>query len=166
MRGTILGFDAASGTGAINDLSGGRLRFGADAWRGPGEPIPGRLVDFEVADGEAIDIYPVPGGGGAGPIGFGGDDPARSAMTAGIISLVCALVSFVIPHLGIFTLVAAVAFGIKGKNLGRDLPDRTAYYLSIAGLLISSLALLVILLTLAACVGVLGVIGLSTAVWN
>jgi hypothetical protein len=161
MRGTILGFDAASGTGAITDAAGGRLRFGRDAWRSPGEPVPGRAVDFEVEGGEAVDIFLVPGAG----LGFSGDDPAKSAMTAGIISLVCALVSFVIPHIGIFTLVAAVAFGIKGKNLGRDLPDRTPYYLSIAGLLISGIALLVILLTLAACVGVIGLIGLSSA-WH
>lgn len=159
MRGTILGFDAATGTGAITDATGGRLKFDRDAWRSPGEPVPGRAVDFEVEGGEAIDIFLVPGGG----LGFGSDDPAKSAMTAGIISLVCAIVSFVIPHIGIFTLVAAVAFGIKGKNLGRDLPDKTAYYLSIAGLLISGIALLVILLTLAACVGVIGLIGLSSA---
>lgn len=163
MRGTILGFDATSGTGAITDATGGRLRFGRDAWRSPGEPVPGRAVDFEVEGNEAVDIFLVPGSGG---LGFGGDDPAKSAMTAGIISLVCAIVSFVIPHIGIFTLIAAVAFGIKGKNLGRDLPDKTAYYLSIAGLLISGIALLVILLTLAACVGAIGLIGLSSAGWH
>lgn len=159
MRGTILGFDAASGTGAITDATGGRLRFVRDAWRSPGEPVPGRAVDFEVEGGEAVDIFLVPGAG----LGFGGDDPARSAMTAGIISLVCALVSFVIHPIGIITLLVAVYFGIKGKNLGRDLPDRTAYYLSIAGLLISGVALLVILLALAACASVIGLIGLSSA---
>ena len=55
MRGTILGYDAAAGTGAINDLTGGRLKFTRDAWRSPGEPVPGRLVDFEVVDGAATD---------------------------------------------------------------------------------------------------------------
>jgi hypothetical protein len=163
MRGTILGFDAASGTGAITDATGGRLKFGRDAWRSPGEPVPGRAVDFEVEGGEAVDIFLVPGGSG---LGFGGDDPARSAMTAGIISLSCALISFVIHPLGILTLLVAVGFGIKGKNLGRDLPDRTAYYLSIAGLLIAGLQLLVILLALTACAGLVGLIGLSTIYWH
>jgi hypothetical protein len=162
MRGTILGFDAASGTGAITDATGARLRFGRDAWRSPGEPVPGRAVDFEVEGGEAVDIFLVPGG----RLGFGGDDPARSAMTAGIISLACAILSFLIHPLGILTLLVAVGFGVKGKNLGRNLPDRTAYYLSIAGLLIAGLQLLVILLALTSCAGLIGLIGLSSIYWH
>jgi len=165
MRGTILGFDAGSGTGAITDLAGGRLKFSASEWRSPGAPVPGRTVDFEVVDGQATDIFLVPGSGGIS-LDLGGDDPARAAMTAGIISIVCAFVSFVVPHIGIVTLIAAVGFGIKGKNLGRDLPDKTAYYLSMAGLVISAIALVVILLTLAACVSVIGLIGWSAMLHN
>jgi hypothetical protein len=166
MRGTVLGFDAAAGTGAINDLSGGRLRFRREEWRSPGEPVPGRLVDFEVVEGEATEIFVVPGSGGA--LDFGGADSPPSAMTAGVISLACALLSFVAPHVGIFLLIAAVVFGIKGKNLGRDLPDKTAYYLSVAGLAISAVALGLVLLTLAACVGMIGLIGFasSSPFWN
>lgn len=164
MRGTILGYDAASGTGAINDLSGGRLKFSRDAWRSPGEPIAGRLVDFEVSEGEATEIFLVPGSGN--PFDLGGDDPARNAMTAGIISIVCAIISFIVPFIGIFTLVVSIFFGIKGKNLGRDLPDKTAYYLSIAGLVISGIALGIVVLTLATCVGLVGVIGLSQPGWH
>jgi len=166
MRGTVLGYDAERGDGAINDLSGARLKFSRDAWRSPGEPVPGRLVDFEVVDGEAIEIFVVPGGG---PLDFAdGSDPARSAMIAGAISLGCALISFVVWHFSIFFLIAAVIFGIKGKNLGRDLPDKTAYYISVAGLVISGIALLLVLLTLAACVGLIGLIGLGSSygVWH
>ncbi|MCW3848678.1 hypothetical protein OF829_15690 [Sphingomonas sp. LB-2] len=165
MRGTILGYDAASGTGAINDLSGGRLKFTRDAWRSPGEPVAGRLVDFEVAEGEATEIFLVPGSGGVS-LDFSGDDPARTAMTAGIVSLVCAVASFIVPFVGPFTLVVSIFFGIKGKNLGRELPDKTAYYLSIAGLVISGIALAIVLLALVACAGVIGVVGLSSATWN
>ncbi|MEZ0244863.1 MAG: hypothetical protein ACAH11_15925 [Sphingomonas sp.] len=164
MRGTILGYDAASGTGAINDLSGGRLKFSRDAWRSPGEPIAGRLVDFEVVEGEATDIFLVPGSGS--PLDFSGDDPARTAMTAGIISLVCAIVSFLVPFVLIFTLPLSIFFGIKGKNLGRELPDKTAYYLSIAGLVISGIMLAVVVLGLAACAGMIGVIGLTAPGWH
>lgn len=159
MRGTILGYDAAAGTGAINDLTGGRVRFRREAWRSPGEPVAGRLVDYEIADGEAIEIFTVPGSGN--PFDMSGDDPARAAMTAGIISLACAVASFVIPFIGPITLIVSIVFGIKGKNLGRDLPDKTPYYLSLAGLIISGLALAVTILALAACVGVVGLIGLS-----
>jgi len=161
MRGTILGFDAASGTGAITDATGGRLRFSREAWRSPGEPVPGRAVDFEVAGGEAVDIFLIPGG-----FNFGSDDPAKTAMIAGVISLSCALLSFVFHVFGIITLIVAIGFGIKGKNLGRDLPDRTAYYLSIAGLLLAGLQLLVIVLALTACASLIGIIGLSTVYWN
>jgi hypothetical protein len=161
MRGTILGFDAASGTGAITDAAGKRLRFGRDAWRSPGEPVPGRVVDFEVADGEAVDIFLIPGG-----FNFGTDDPARSAMTAGIVSLGCALLSFVLHAFGIVTLIAAIGFGIKGKNLGRDLPDRTAYYLSVAGLVIASLYLLAVVLMLAACASLVAMLGFGTYYWH
>jgi hypothetical protein len=161
MRGTILGFDAASGTGAINDASGGRLKFSRDAWRSPGEPVPGRAVDFEVVDGEAVDIFLVPGG-----FNFGTDDPAKSAMTAGAVSLGCALLSPFLHVFGILTLIVAIGFGIKGKNLGRALPDRTPYFLSIAGLVLAGLQLLVVVLGLAACASLIGLIGVSTYYWH
>jgi hypothetical protein len=164
MRGTILGYDAASGTGAINDLDGGRLKFSRDAWRSPGEPIPGRLVDFEVVEGQATEIFVVPGSGS--PIDYSGEDPARTAMTAGIVSLICALASFMVPFIGIATLPVSIFFGIKGKNLGRDLPDKTAYYLSLAGLIVSGVILAVIILGLVACAGLVGVIGLTSPGWN
>ena len=161
MRGTILGYDAASGTGAITDAAGKRLRFGRDAWRSPGEPVPGRAVDFEVADGEAVDIFLIPGS-----FNFGTDEPARSAMTAGIVSLSCALISFVIHPLIVIALPVAIVFGIKGRNLGRDLPDRTAYFISVAGLAIAAFQLVAILVVLSACAGVIGLLGLSSYYWT
>lgn len=155
MRGTILGFDSASGEGVINDGGGGRVKFGYDGWKGPGEPAPGRHVDFDVAEGRAVDIYAVPGG-------IAGD-PDNAALVSGIISLVCAILTFVLGPFGIFTLIAAIVFGIKGKNQGAGLPDKTGYYLSVAGLVISAVALILVVLTLAACVGLIGLIGLGTA---
>lgn len=166
MRGTVLGYDAERRTGAINDLSGARLKFDRVAWLSPGEPVPGRLVDFEVVDGDATDIFVVPG---SGPLSFSGDnDPARTAMIAGIVSLSCALLVFLLPHILFLALIPAIAFGIKGKNLGRDLPDKTAYYLSIAGLALSAIALLIVLLFLAACAGFVGLVSLGSAygIWN
>jgi hypothetical protein len=161
MRGTILGFDPGSGEGVINDTAGTRFKFSRDDWKGPGDPTAGRVVDFDIAGDRATDIYVVPGTGS--PIDFTGQSVAQSAMTAGIISLVCAVLSFVLGPFGIFTLVASVIFGIKGKNAGRDLPDKTAYYLSIAGLAISAVALLIVLLALAACVGMVGILGTTGA---
>jgi hypothetical protein len=164
MRGTILGFDPATGEGVINDTSGNRVKFTRAEWKSPGEPAAGRTVDFEASDDQATGIFVVPGTGS--PLDFTGDDPAKSAMTAGIISLACALVSFVLPYIGIITLVVAVIFGIKGKNLGRDLPDKTAYYLSLAGLIISGIALLFFLFAVVACVSVLGILGTTGAYYH
>lgn len=161
MRGTILGFDAASGAGAITDATGKRLRFSRDAWRSPGEPVPGRAVDFEVADGEAIDIFLIPGG-----FSLGADEPARAAMTAGIVSLSCALISFVIHPLIVLALPVAIGFGLRGRSLGRDLPDRTAYYLSVAGLAIAAFQLVVIILLLSACAGVIGLLSFTSYYWH
>jgi hypothetical protein len=150
MRGTILGFDAASGEGVINDLSGGRYKFSRDEWKSPGDPFAGRLVDFETDGDRATAIFLVPGSGN--PLNFSmGDDDAKSAMTSGIISIVCAIASFVVGPLAIFTLVASIVFGIKGKNAGANLPDKTAYYLSLAGLIISAIILIGFVLLLAMC---------------
>ena len=67
------------------------------------------------------------------------------------------------PVIGAFLtgLREQVLIGIKGRDAGRNLPDKTAYYLSIAGLWISGFAIAVLILVLAACVGLLGVAGLS-----
>lgn len=155
MRGTILGFDPGTGEGVINDPGGTRVRFSADAWKGPGEPTRGRHVDYDLAEGRAVDIYGVPGG-------LDGD-PANAALVSGIVSLSCAILTFVLGPFGIFTLVAAIVFGVKGRNEGRGLEDRTGYYLSIAGLLISAAALLVVLLTIAACAGLIGLVSIFSS---
>ena len=62
MRGTILGFDAAAGQGAISGEDGRRYRFAADEWRGGlAVPGPGGIVDFEHdAGGGATGVYPLP----------------------------------------------------------------------------------------------------------
>lgn len=157
MRGTILGYESAGGEGVINNDAGERIKFARTEWKGAGEPIAGRQVDYDLADGRAVDIFPVPGTSMLPS--FEGQDPGRQAMIFGIISLACAILSFFLGAVGIVTIVIALIFGVKGKNAGRDLPDRTGYYLSVAGLVIVAIAVILGLFALAAFVGVLGVLG-------
>lgn len=157
MRGTILGFDMGAGEGVITDGEGKRVKFARTDWKGAGEPLAGRPVDYDDAEGRAVDIFPVPGMNVLSS--FDGQDPAKQAMIYGIVSLSCAVLTFFLGPIGIITVVIALVFGIKGKNAGRNLPDKTAYYLSIAGLVLSAIALTLVLLALSACVGMVGLLG-------
>lgn len=59
MRGKILGFDAATGQGAISGSDGKRYNFAKSEWRGDGEPTPGIYTDFDSADGvTATALFP------------------------------------------------------------------------------------------------------------
>lgn len=61
MKGKILGFNQAEGSGAIAAEDGSRHRFLTEDWRGDKPPAAGMTVDFESSDGAAKDIYPVAG---------------------------------------------------------------------------------------------------------
>lgn len=59
MRGTILGFDPTTNTGAISGFDGNRYDFVRLEWRAEGAPAAGLEVDFQIAEGKASSIYPV-----------------------------------------------------------------------------------------------------------
>lgn len=62
MKGKILGFDEATGKGAISADDGTRHKFDRADWRGGDKaPAPGLVVDFESENGGAREIYPVGG---------------------------------------------------------------------------------------------------------
>jgi hypothetical protein len=59
MRGTIIGFDPDTNTGAIGAEDGGRYDFERLEWRGANQPSRGAVVDF-VPDGmQARQVYAV-----------------------------------------------------------------------------------------------------------
>ena len=63
MRGTIIGFDPDTNTGAISGEDGGRYDFVRLEWHGTAQPSRGAVVDF-VADGQqARQIFAVNAGG-------------------------------------------------------------------------------------------------------
>lgn len=57
MKGKVLGFDAASGTGAINGENGQRYNFTAAEFKSPVPAKAGDNVDFEVEGANAKNIY-------------------------------------------------------------------------------------------------------------
>ena len=59
MRGTIIGFDPDTNTGAISGADGGRYDFVRLEWQGAGQPSRGAVIDF-VPDGmQARQIHAV-----------------------------------------------------------------------------------------------------------
>jgi hypothetical protein len=59
MKGKILGFDAAGGSGAITGEDGQRYSFAAAEWKSGTAPSPGADVDFVTEGSAAKDIYPI-----------------------------------------------------------------------------------------------------------
>jgi hypothetical protein len=57
MKGKVLGFDAASGTGAISGENGQRYNFTAAEFKSPAPAKPGDNVDFEAEGSGAKNIY-------------------------------------------------------------------------------------------------------------
>lgn len=155
MRGTVLGYDPVGGEGVIAVEGDLRVPFTRAAWRSPGEPLPGRLVDYALVEGWGADIYVVPGTSGAWV--STGEPPERRAVIYGAISLTCALLTYMIGPFGILTVIPALVFGMMGRAAGRGVADRTGYYLSIAGLVLSLIALLLAVMVIAAVLGFIGI---------
>jgi uncharacterized membrane protein len=90
VKGSILGFDRDTHAGAISGHDGQRYEFVRLDWRGGGEPVRGRIVDF-VPDGRrATQIY---------PLGLRGDpiegDDAKAVYILYLVSLVIGITGIV-----------------------------------------------------------------------
>ncbi|MEQ1617260.1 MAG: hypothetical protein ABL883_02815 [Terricaulis sp.] len=71
MKGRILGFDAATGAGAVNGEDGNRYSFASGDYKGPRAAAAGEDVDFVVKDGKATEIYPLKSGASIDLSGIG-----------------------------------------------------------------------------------------------
>ena len=84
MKGKILGFDDAAGSGAISAEDGTRHKFARADWRGGDKtPTAGMTVDFESEGGAARDVYPVAGSAMAALGTIGADIGALSESEQG-----------------------------------------------------------------------------------
>lgn len=82
MKGKVLGFDPASGTGAITGDDGNRYNFAAADNKSPAPLKPNDTVDFEVDGNAAKNIYAVKTGFSI-PTGVGGGASTGAAAGAG-----------------------------------------------------------------------------------
>ncbi len=83
MKGKVLGFDPASGTGAINGDDGKRYKFAATDNKSPAPLKANDSVDFEGDGDNAKEIYAVKSGFGI-PSGLGSGAPADGAAPAAV----------------------------------------------------------------------------------
>lgn len=107
-------------------------------------PRAGLKVDF-VPEGErAGEIY-VTGGGVLG----GADGAGNNAMLIAIIAIVCAILGFLIPGLGLILAIAALLLGLRARKLAAQDANGTARVLAtvavIGGVISVFVALLVLL---------------------
>lgn len=93
MEGRVLGFDSQTKEGAIKGKDGNRYQFSLDSWNNDKVPSYDMLIDFEVSEGKAINIFPIKD-----------QDAADNKMLFGIISL---LITFFLGFIG--TLISRLA---------------------------------------------------------
>lgn len=107
MKGKILGYNAADGTGAISADDGARYRLAQADWRGERPPVAGMAVDFETDAGVAREVYPLAGAGtsvlGKVDLRALSESGTRAMEAGGIVSLFRR--SLAAP-LGLFALIA------------------------------------------------------------
>lgn len=129
MKGKVLGFDPASGTGAINGDDGKRYKFAAADNKSPAPLKANDTVDFEVADDAAKEIYVVKAGFSI-PAGLGGTPGTEGTPAAGgdvvatilarphaIWAAVVILGSAIAGYLGALSFLNAIS-GPFGTGLG------------------------------------------------
>jgi hypothetical protein len=149
MRGTILGVH--DGRGVLIGPSDQRIEFPLSEWRSAAPPVAGQIVDFVEEGGQARAVFAVPGLSAARP-------HSGSMVLAGI-AVGCLALGFVIP---LIPTIAAFVLGVIGAGQAQTEHDETALVLSrIAwiGALVFLVIGILIMLTILAFVGTLGVAG-------
>lgn len=146
MKGRILHFDAAEG-GLIRGSDEQRYSFPATEWKGDAPPPPGQNVDFEIVNGAASGVYPVPVQlETPAPFQFGPFLADRSGLPfAAVILIACMLpfvsLGFVSPNL--FDLVGFTSM-IGNFSPGSDGSVQVGLYLFYLLYIVPVLAVLVV----------------------
>src|SRR6056297_1398709 len=109
MNGRILEFNIQKSSGTISGDDGQRYAFSAADWKSDVSPRAGITVDFVTAeDGSAREIYASP------------DDTAdirnmSGSMKKSIIAIVCAVLAFFIPVVGIVLSIVGLVLGRQAR---------------------------------------------------
>jgi len=93
MEGIVLGFDNKANDGAIKGENGNRYPFTGDSWKSDVSPSINMLVDFEILNKMAINIFPIKD-----------KDAERNKTILGIVSL---LLTFFLGVIG--TIISRLA---------------------------------------------------------
>lgn len=120
MRGSILTFDAATGSGLIRAEDGQRYTFSAADWRDPAtRPYPGIWVDFETISHAAREIVVLPQPGYVVPPLNPAAEPQNNGNLLGGLSIGAAFFGL-IPGFGVIFLIAAFILGIVARRQAKS----------------------------------------------
>jgi len=119
MDGRVLHYDPAEETGLIRGSDAERYAFAAADWRSPQPPAAGDGVDFDVAEGRAVEIFLVARAPAAAPVRPPADLPAYVKRRPALVFAALVLVGCMLPFLSIaffsmtlFTLPSTASFFI------------------------------------------------------
>ena len=59
MEGRVLGFDERTKEGVLKGKDGNRYKFSVDSWKNDQSPSFDMLVDFEISEESAVNIFPI-----------------------------------------------------------------------------------------------------------
>lgn len=119
MKGTILGFNADTGTGTISGDDGNRYGFSRAEWRGEKPLAAGIAVDFEARGSEAVGVYPVVGAPAAAAqlpdLGALAASPAVAKARGLLTGTLTVPLALVVLIACLLTAISSPSFG--GRNL-------------------------------------------------
>lgn len=144
MHGKILNWNGATHSGVVVTEGGERYAFGPTDFKAAAQPRAGLKVDFVPQGERACEIYVT----GDGVLG-GADGAGSNAMLIAIVAIVCAILGFLIPGLGLLLAIAALFLGLRARKLAAQDANPTARVLAtvavIGGVISVCVALIVLL---------------------
>lgn len=135
MKGSILEFNLQRSEGVISGDDGRRYAFVTSDWKADGVPHAGQKVDFVTGEGaEARDIYVAT----ASP---GGSDQMSGSMKKAIIAIICAVLAFFIPVVGVVLAIAGLMLGRQARSAAKAEADDSAALVAMIAIVVAAIAL-------------------------
>jgi len=144
MKGSILSFDQAAGSGLIRADDGKRYQFSGQNWSDrTSAPFPGVLVDFETSGEMARDIIVLRTGNAAGTAAMpNADDAASNGNLLGGLSIAGGVLGFV-PGFGFIFSVAGLVLGILARKQAKSTANGTGATLGAIGIALSCIVFVI-----------------------
>jgi len=123
MDGRVLHYDPAEEAGLIRGSDAERYPFAAADWRSPQPPAAGDGVDFEVAEGRAVEIFLIAPPPAAVPARPAGDLPAYVKRRPALVLALLILIGCMLPFLSV-PFFSMTLF---------SLPSTASFFINLAG---------------------------------